>query len=291
MKKLELYLFVIFVTFLLPLFISLKTIDPGLFPRFILLALCVIIIEAIAIVRIAREGFNEKHTVVIHSLYYFLGGYLLFTALSLLKAANSAECIFEILRVALFVACTIIAFRIINRSEKDRISLSALWVGYFRINGDMNMVKALHARKAARWELVINRIDLINTMLYSVDHTSTPVHWYRGVANFSLNRIPDALNDFKKAYEAHPYHIHVLNNLGTCYESLGDHSTAEHYYLKALEISPGFNETLINLAAVYYNMKKYKIAYDTIKRTNASCTDIRRESFLKTIKEKLQSDN
>ena len=121
MKKLELYLFVIFVTFLLPLFISLKTIDPGLFPRFILLALSAVIIEAIAIVRIVREGLSKNHTVGISSLHYFLGGYLLFTALSLLKAVNSAESIFEILRVALFVIGTIIAFRIINRSEKDRI--------------------------------------------------------------------------------------------------------------------------------------------------------------------------
>ena len=80
---------------------------------------------------------------------------------------------------------------------------------------------------------------------------STPLPWYKGVANFSLGNIEGAFDDFKRAYEIHPNHIHVLNNLGTCYAVLGDYKRAAECYQKVLAISPGFDETLINLCAVY----------------------------------------
>jgi tetratricopeptide (TPR) repeat protein len=168
------------------------------------------------------------------------------------------------------------------------IATLSLWLGYVRVNGDIHMVNVFRYRQRGSWEQLVSEVNVINTRFYSVDHTSTPVQWYRGVANFSLNRIQDALNDFNKAYKVHPYHIHVLNNLGSCYESLGEHSQAERFYLKALDISPVFDEALINLAVVYYNLKKYKRSYETIIRTNPASKDTRRELYLKAIKDKLQ---
>lgn len=170
------------------------------------------------------------------------------------------------------------------------VCIICLWTGFARVNGELRMIKIFNARRQGRWLEVINQTDLINKSLYSIDHTSTPVYWYRGVANFSLNRIEDALGDFKKAHEVHPYHIHVLNNLGSCYEVRGNHSQAEYYYLKALEISPVFDETLINLTAVYYNTKEYKRAYATIMRTNWRLKDPRRESYIKILEEKLKKE-
>ncbi len=83
---------------------------------------------------------------------------------------------------------------------------------------------------------------------------STPLPWYKGVANFSLGNIEGAFDDFKRAYEIHPNHIHVLNNLGTCYAVLGDYKRAAECYQKVLAISPGYKETLINLSAVGCHM-------------------------------------
>ena len=200
---------------------------------------------------------------------------------------------------------TVIAFlNYLHPSQIKRISVSAhvifvinflsiivcivcLWAGLTRVNGELRMIKIFNARRQGRWLEVISEADAINKSLYSADHTSTPVYWYRGVANFSLNRIPGALADFKKAYKIHPYHIHVLNNIGSCYEIQGNHSQAEHFYLKALEISPVFDEALINLTAVYYNLKDYERAYTTIMRTNWGIKDPRRETYIKTIQERL----
>lgn len=167
-------------------------------------------------------------------------------------------------------------------------SLVCLWIGCVRIKGDVHMISILNARRTGRWERLITEADYINTALYTMDHTSTPVYWYRGVANYSLNRIQDALHDFQQARAVHPYHIHVLNNLGSCYEVFGDHKQAEQWYLKALEISPEFDDALINLAVVYYNMKDYERAYTTIMRTDDTCGDPRRGSYIKAIEAKLR---
>ncbi len=169
------------------------------------------------------------------------------------------------------------------------LSTICLYVGYTRVKGDHHMIKVLQARKAGRWEQLIAETDLINTDMYTMDHTSTPVLWYRGVANFSLNRTDHALNDFTKAYEAHPYHIHVLNNLGSCYEVLRNHSEAEKWYIKALDISPAFYSTIINLSVVYYNIGRYKQAYTTIRQVE-ECKDPRCSAYLNAIEAKLQEE-
>jgi tetratricopeptide (TPR) repeat protein len=122
-----------------------------------------------------------------------------------------------------------------------------------------------------------------------MDHTSTPVSWYRGIANFSLNRFQDALRDFENANTHHPYHIHVLNNLGTCYEMNKNHSQAEKVYLKALNISPQFDKALVNLSAVYFNQGEYQKAYQMVLKCREGW-DWRRETYIQKIEEKLNSE-
>jgi tetratricopeptide (TPR) repeat protein len=97
-----------------------------------------------------------------------------------------------------------------------------------------------------------------------MDPTSTPLPWYRGIANFSLGNIEEAFEDFKRAYEIHPNHIHVLNNLGTCHELLGRHNDAIRCYHEVLNISPEFQPTLANLTAVYHNLGKDREGHDTL---------------------------
>jgi len=122
--------------------------------------------------------------------------------------------------------------------------------GYERLNAEIHIRKALAARKSHQWEKVISEIDKADLRFYPMDPASTPLPWYRGIADFSLGNTAEALEDFKKAYRIHPYHIHVLNNLGTCHALSGDYETARKYYKKAIAISPGFREAADNLKAV-----------------------------------------
>jgi hypothetical protein len=120
-------------------------------------------------------------------------------------------------------------------------------VGYGRLNAEAHVRKAMSAYKGEAWEQVIAEIDHTNSDLYSLDPTSTPLSWYRGMANFSLGHEEEALQDFRKACLAHPFHMHSLNNVGTCYALRGDDQIAVRAYRKALTLSGGFQDALENL--------------------------------------------
>jgi hypothetical protein len=137
-------------------------------------------------------------------------------------------------------------------------------LGYSRLGSEIHTRNALAAQKVKDWERVLDETGKVDCRFYNMDPASTPIPWHKGMANFSLGRIPEALDDFKKASEIHPNHFHALNNLGTCYALGGDYPKAVDWYLKALAISPRREETLINLSVVYYRMGRYRQAYETV---------------------------
>jgi tetratricopeptide (TPR) repeat protein len=74
-----------------------------------------------------------------------------------------------------------------------------------------------------------------------------PLSGYKGLANFSLGHIKKAREDFRKALQAHPNHICVLNNLGICSALLKNYQEAIESYNRSLAISPGFKHAQNNL--------------------------------------------
>ena len=120
-----------------------------------------------------------------------------------------------------------------------------------------------------------------------MENTSTPLLWYRGVAYFNQQRYGLAFKDFKDAYSVNPYHVHVLNNLATSYQIIGDSEKAKKYYRAVFKVNPTFKETRVNLAAILYNEKKYVEALDVILQSKVF-TYSKRENhkyhlYLKTI--------
>jgi len=151
----------------------------------------------------------------------------------------------------------------------------------------MHTKKALEARNNKNWENVISEIDHGYSLYAALDPTSAPLKWYRGEANFMLKNIPQALEDYKKAHNAHPYHIHVLNNLATCYELDGNHEEAINFYKQAIKIFPQFEDALINLGAAYYNSGRHSEAYETLLRCNPNTKNPKLEQYLTIVKQKL----
>jgi len=166
--------------------------------------------------------------------------------------------------------------------------LLAMVNGYIRLNGEIHTKRAFAARRAQNWPAVISEIDKGYSVFATLDPMSAPLKWYRGEANFLLNNVSQALEDFRKAYNAHPHHIHVLNNLATCYELEGNHNEAVKYYNKALKIYPQFEETLINLGATYYNSGRYEEAYGTLLRCDPNTRNPKLEQYLNVVKKKLK---
>lgn len=161
-------------------------------------------------------------------------------------------------------------------------------LGYTRLKSEIHTHKAIAAHLSANWEDVISEIDMAESWLYKMDPMATPISWYKGVAYFSLNRIDEALIEFKTAYAIHPYHVHVLNNLATCYESLGYHKKAVEYYRKALTVSPNFEESIVNLGAVFYNMGMYEEAYDTMLLSQSKFFNEKYYRYLDKIKNRVE---
>jgi O-antigen ligase len=145
----------------------------------------------------------------------------------------------------------------------------SVFVGMLRFKSDLHTRNALAAHQAEDWELVISEIDKADSWFYSLDPTATPLMWYRGMANYYQGHKAQALADFKRAYRHHPNHIHVLNNIGTCYALLHYPEKAVKYYRKALAIAPGFEKCLMNLRQLNGATEKHRDSRDISQRSNS----------------------
>lgn len=161
--------------------------------------------------------------------------------------------------------------------------------GYTRFDAEAHTKKAIAAYRAQDWNRAVTEIDKANQRFYNLDPTSTPLFWYRGMANFSLGRIEEACSDFLKAHANHPYHIHVLNNLGTCYAKLLNFDAAVEYYKRALVISPRFEQAILNLGVVYFQMAKYRQARQTLLDFIKKKPNSRAAAYLKMVEKKIDS--
>lgn len=112
---------------------------------------------------------------------------------------------------------------------------------------------------------------------------SAPIQWHKGVALFSSGDTYAEKTSFETAYALHPYNVHVINNLASCYEQLKDHNKAEAACQKALAISAEFEEARLNLSAVYYNMQACDKAFETIDKCDMQSKDEKYQLILPAI--------
>ena len=148
---------------------------------------------------------------------------------------------------------------------------AALTNGIQRSYSETSTRKAYMARAKHNWEEVIYELNKADNNYYRMDPVVTPLAWYKGESEYNLGKIDNAFNDFQEAYRINPYHIHVLNNLGTCYELKNDHKQSIKYYELALKISPNFEDALLNLAAVTYITGDINKSYNAITAIDTNC--------------------
>jgi tetratricopeptide (TPR) repeat protein len=163
------------------------------------------------------------------------------------------------------------------------IVISSLFIGYKRYDGEKGTVQIFATHQNQDWSNLIRKVDETKNKYYETDPISIPLDWYKGVAEFSLNEFADAKQTFLKAYVIAPYNIHILNNLASTNEKLGEHQLAVKYYSEALRISPAFEESILNLSAVHFNIGDFDKAYETIDKCSYTCQDAKYIVFLKAI--------
>jgi O-antigen ligase len=152
-----------------------------------------------------------------------------------------------------------------------------------RFSGEFHTRKIYECQSKGDWNQLISEADNSVNPFYVTDPTSIPINWYKGVALYSSGNLKEAESCFEKAKSIHPYNIHVLNNLASCYETEGKHKEAEEMYAYALLISPRFDEARLNLSAVYFNEKEYEKAFYTIDRVGVTTKDEKYKIYLPVI--------
>jgi O-antigen ligase len=134
-----------------------------------------------------------------------------------------------------------------------------------RYKGDLHMTKALKYKSINNWNKMIDELDVAyNQYLYDIDNTTTPLMWYYGIAYFNKGEVNIAFDYFKKAYSINPYHLHVINNLATCYGFNNDYNKSKELYQECISISPRFEEAALNLGAIYHYEGRNKEALDIL---------------------------
>ena len=128
--------------------------------------------------------------------------------------------------------------------------------------GEKKMREVLVLKQQKKWTELIDATDLAFSKWYTVDPTTIPIHWYRGTANFILGKQAEALQDFLEAKKFSPYNQHIQNDLGSCYEIIGQKEKARAHYKEAIRISPMFDDPRVNIGVSYYNSGQYQEALD-----------------------------
>lgn len=146
--------------------------------------------------------------------------------------------------------------------------LVCIYFGNKLYAGELYTRKIIDARTKNLHQKVIHYSDKALQKGYNIDPAATPIVFYRGVAFFSLGKLDEAMKDFEAARILHPNHLHVLNNLATCYESKREHEKAIQCLWEALKISPNFKDALINLSAIYYNAGNIEKANEFISKVS-----------------------
>jgi O-antigen ligase len=162
------------------------------------------------------------------------------------------------------------------------ISIS-LTIGSIRFISEIHLRKAYEYRLTENWTGVVTEIDCAYNCFYKMDFVSTPLMFYKGEAEYNLNNIGAATADFQAAEKVSPYHIHVLNDLGTCFEKEGNHEMAIQYFTKAITLSVYFEDAFFNLSAVFYNERHYSEALSVFRSIDPETKDPRYKDFARAL--------
>ena len=158
---------------------------------------------------------------------------------------------------------------------------------------EIHIKKANLLLKEGRFPDALSEINSARTPFRSLDAMGSPPDYYAGLVYDGMKNNEKALESYKAAYGIHPRHIAILNNLGRCYFTAGDLVLAENYYLKALDIVPGFKETRVNLSTLYYKKGNYEKSLEMLQGLKGTKKEPAIRQNIKALNELLgrQDDN
>jgi tetratricopeptide (TPR) repeat protein len=141
------------------------------------------------------------------------------------------------------------------------LTLWALVAGIVRYQGELHSKLLQIAKKQRNFARIVRESERAASWYFPVDETATPFSWYKGMAFFYSGNVSAAKAAYEDALEKNPYHIQLLNDLGTTLEQMNERERAAEIYQRALRITPLFPHTLLNISACYFNAGKKDSAF------------------------------
>ncbi len=156
----------------------------------------------------------------------------------------------------------------------------------YRINGEKHLSKALAAEKILDAATAAFEFQKAKNPFFSTDTYAIPLDWHLGRIQFNQGYFDESLEYFNDAYIVNPFSLVVHNDLGSALIKNNRTEEALKHYLEALKISPSYEDSRINLAATYYNLKKFDRAFTTIEKCDVNSKNPVYKQMLTPIVEK-----
>ncbi len=170
------------------------------------------------------------------------------------------------------------------------ILLVAIYTGIKKINTEIHTKKVYEILYSNGHGSVINEIDLAHSWFSTIDPTSTPLLWYKGVALYAAGKTDEAISNFRSSLKTNPFHSGVFNGLGICYAKKGDLPKAKESLIKSTQLKPFSNEANINLGKMYLMENDEEKAIDEFYKASPENKDpTYRKYLLKDLKMRADS--
>jgi tetratricopeptide (TPR) repeat protein len=163
------------------------------------------------------------------------------------------------------------------------VAVVGVITAYHRFYGEAHLKDALQSKEARAYDQVIEDIKKASGPFYRMDPTSTPLTWYSGFAFYQAEDYNKAIGLLREAKSMNPYHVHILNNLGSSFFQTGLSDSAAFYYQQALSYAPGFVESRFNLCAALHNSGNSDSAYQVLRTIDTNTVDPRYPVFVQSI--------
>ena len=155
-------------------------------------------------------------------------------------------------------------------------SIISLRISISKLNAEIRMAPILKAHASKNYARLKRESEKAQSYFTPYDYTTTSFDWYIGLAEVSSGMLQEGKTSYLKALEQTPYHIRLLNDLGSTYERLGEYDNAIEIYNRVLKLSPSFMEAKLNKIATLYNKGDLKSAMtlcDEIRPVKKSLND------------------
>lgn len=257
-----------------------------------LIYLFMFLLALIKLIRRIKHSTDAPTTFLWFSLLFALTGYIIFSFFSFpherIVQNNMLVAMFSLIITGERESVSSQANRLRMKKWLTGLIIMPLWlfillIGIMRFQAESLTKQALLARMQHKPDQVIELLSQAESPFYQIDAFTTPLAWYIGLQYYNAGQMDSAILHFKRAYHLVPYHMHVVNNLASAYAEKGETTLAIRHYREVLKTYPQFEESRLNLIAVYYNSNQIDSAYAVLQKVDIHTNQPRFKPFLMAI--------